>query len=264
MHEATTRDRFFGGRLLLAQPRRGHRAGLDAALLAAAAPALAQGLALDAGAGVGSAGLAFATRAPGMRVGLIENDPLALPLATANVESNGFAGRVSVFAADLMSARARGVAGLVPEAADVVLTNPPFLDPARSRVSAEKAAAHAMPRPGALADWVKACFAMLRSGGALTLIHRADALGDLIRACGGRGGDLRILPVFATADAPAIRVLIRAVKGSRKPLSIRPGLVLHDAEGAYLPETEALLRGETAIDWGEALAKKGRSRGLAL
>jgi tRNA1(Val) A37 N6-methylase TrmN6 len=256
----TTQDRFFGGRLLLTQPRRGHRAGLDAALLAVAAPVLGQGLALDAGAGVGSAGLAFAARAPGMRVGLIENDPRLPPLALANVEANGLSDRVSVFAADLMSAKARRAAGLAPETADVVLTNPPFLDPARSRVSVEKAAAHAMPRDGALADWLKACFALLRPGGTLTLIHRADALAELVAACSGRGGDIRILPVHATADAPAIRLLIRAVKGSRKPLSLMPGLVLHESDGAYRPEAEALLRGAASIDWREPSTKKGRSR----
>ena len=53
--EVTT-DGFLGGRLSLRQPTKGHRAGTDAVLLAAAAPADFSGLALDVGAGIGTAG----------------------------------------------------------------------------------------------------------------------------------------------------------------------------------------------------------------
>lgn len=248
----TTSDKFLGGRLTLRQPRKGHRAGLDAALLAAAAPAAANGLALDAGAGVGSAGLALAARAPAVHVGLIEKDPAMAALARLNAEDNGLAARASVYEADLLSAAARRASGLSPEAADLVLTNPPFLDPARSRVAPAKAAAHAMPvaGAGALDMWVKACFALLRPGGTLLVIHRADALADLLAACGARGGDVRVMAVHPRADTAAVRVLARAVKGSRKPLSLRPPLVLHEADGRYRPQIDALLKGESELDWG--------------
>ena len=43
-------DRLLDGRLLLRQPRKGHRAGTDAVLLAAALPELAEGPLLDMGA----------------------------------------------------------------------------------------------------------------------------------------------------------------------------------------------------------------------
>lgn len=248
----TTSDGFLGGRLTLTQPRKGHRAGLDAALLAAAAPADARGVALDAGAGVGSVGLALAMRAPSVEIGLIENDPALAALARANVAANGLGARAAVFEADLLSPGARRAAGLANEAADWLLTNPPYLDPARARVAPEKAAAHAMLESGPLAmvRWVKACLALLRPGGVLLMIHRADALDDILAACDGRCGDLRVIPAHPTAEAAAIRVLVRAVKGSRAPLSIRPPLVLHAAGGGYRPQAEALLKGEGGLDWG--------------
>ena len=55
-----TEDAVLGGKLLLKQPRRGHRFGHDALLLAAACPARARERVVDLGAGVGAAGLALA------------------------------------------------------------------------------------------------------------------------------------------------------------------------------------------------------------
>ena len=59
----TTRDALLGGRLMLTQPRTGHRAGHAALLLAALAPAQARRI-VDLGAGVGTAGLAVLAALP--------------------------------------------------------------------------------------------------------------------------------------------------------------------------------------------------------
>src|SRR3954467_1857941 len=66
-----TDDAVLGGRLRLLQPRRGHRFGHDAILLAAATQARAGEHAVEFGAGVGAAGLALAARCPDVRVTLI-------------------------------------------------------------------------------------------------------------------------------------------------------------------------------------------------
>ena len=58
----TSEDAVLGGRLLLRQPRAGHRVGHDAILLAAAISARGGDHAVDLGAGVGAAGLALAQR----------------------------------------------------------------------------------------------------------------------------------------------------------------------------------------------------------
>ena len=61
-----TDDGVLGGRLKLLQPRRGHRFGHDAILLAAAVAAEPGEHTVDLGAGVGAAGLALAQRVPGL------------------------------------------------------------------------------------------------------------------------------------------------------------------------------------------------------
>ena len=61
---------------------------------------------------------------------------------------------------------------------------------------------------------------------------------------------MAILPVHPNAEAAAHRILIAGVKGARGPIRLRPGLVLHDASGAFTPLAEAIHRGEALIDWG--------------
>ena len=51
-----------------------------------------------------------------------------------------------------------------------------------------------------------------------------------------------ILPIHPKPDAPAIRVLVRAVKQSRAPLALLPGLVLTNGDGQPTPAAEAILR----------------------
>jgi tRNA1(Val) A37 N6-methylase TrmN6 len=242
---------FLGGLLALAQPRAGHRAGTDAVLLACAGPADFDAAAVDLGAGTGAVGLAFARLAPAARVTLVEIDPELARLARDNAARNALDDRVAMVEADILATRGeRRAAGLVAGAASLVLTNPPFLDARSARLSTDpsRRRAHAMPE-GGLAAWIGTAADCLAPGGTCIAIHRADALAELLQAFAKDFGAMTVLPVQARADEPAIRVLLRGRKGSRGPLSLRPGLVLHDAAGRFTPEAEALHRGEAVIGW---------------
>ena len=144
-----TQDAVLGGRLLLKQPRRGHRVGHDAILLAAACPARARDRVVDLGAGVGAAGLALALRVAGTRVTLVEVDAGLAALAAENAQVNGLAARVGSTVLDVAApARAFAAAGLAPESMARVLMNPPFNDPARQRTSPDRQRRLAHAGPG--------------------------------------------------------------------------------------------------------------------
>lgn len=246
-----TEDLFFGARLRLRQPARGHRFGHDAALLAASAPHGVASL-LDAGAGVGAAGMAAATLEPQAALTLLEIDPALAALAADNLARNAMAGRGAAVAADLLSAPARRAAGLAPESVAAVLTNPPFLDAAAARVSPDpaRARAHAFAaRPGgdALALWLRACLACLAPGGALRVIHRADALPRLLAALAGRAGAIRLAPIRPRPGAPASRIVLAATKGSKAPLRLEEGATLEDGQGRPARFAAALLSGEARL-----------------
>src|SRR5436305_14154506 len=87
----TTEDAVLGGRLTLRQPKRGHRVGHDAILLAAATEACAGEYVVELGAGVGAAGLALAQRIAGTTATLVELDADLAALAQENAVRNGLA-----------------------------------------------------------------------------------------------------------------------------------------------------------------------------
>ena len=250
LREAVTQNGFLGGRLSLLQPSKGHRAGSDALLLAAAAPAEISGRAVDVGAGVGTAGLALAALRPDLSFGLVEKDPLLSALARQNLATNGLAARGLVYEADVLDPQSRHLCGLADASASLVVTNPPFLDPRRVRLSPEagKRTAHAMPAGATLEAWIAACLALLVEGGLFIMIHRPDALPQILAALDRRGGDIMLLPIYPQAGKPAIRILLRAKKGSRGPLALAPPLVLHE-DRRFTSEAEAVHRGEALIAW---------------
>ena len=133
----------------------------------------------------------------------------------------------------------------------MVATNPPWLAPGQARVSPDprRAAAHAHEAGGGLEAWMRAVAALTRPGGRLALIHRADHLVEALDACEGRFGALSVLPIHPRAGEPAHRIIVRGVKGSRAPLRILPGLMLHEGAG-FTPQVEALHRGEAVLGEG--------------
>jgi len=245
MSEVTT-DSLLDGRVTLLQPRKGHRAGTDAVLLAAAAPVRAGDTVIDVGAATGAVGLMVAAREKAARLVFVERDPDLAELCRRNCRDNGVDATVAV--ADVLDRAARRAAGLVAEIADLVLTNPPFLEEGRSRLSPDpgRSAAHALPA-GGLEVWLAACIGLLRPGGRLVLIHRADRLGECLAAVTGRLGDLAVRFVHPAADRPAIRLLLSGTKGSRAPLAVLPPLVLHGPDGSFTPLAAAIHRGEAGL-----------------
>ena len=83
----------------------------------------------------------------------------------------------------------------------------------------------------------------------MTIIHRADRLGDILAGLAPKAGSFQVLQVHAFADAPAKRVLVRAVKTGKAPLQLLPALVLHAPGSAHSPQAELILRGQAAIEW---------------
>jgi FkbM family methyltransferase len=239
-----TEDYFLGDRLIVHQPRKGYRAGVDAVMLAASIRAPQDGSGggdatlLDIGAGVGTVGLCAAARLQGLRVTLLEREAELVKLAVENIAANALAGRVTAVQAEVGS-----TAGLIPESFDHAVANPPFHDfgTGTPAPNALKAASHAMPSQS-LDDWLRFMARMVRPGGCATLIHKAEALPELLAAFEARFGGLIILPIHARLHEPAIRVLVQGIKGSRAPLVLRPPFVLHGEGNEFTVAAQQILR----------------------
>ena len=244
----TTQDAVLGGRLVLRQPRHGHRVGHDAILLAAATQARSGERAVDLFAGVGAAGLALALRVPGLDVTLVEIDPALVTLARENIARNDLSDRARAVVLDVDApGREFAAAGISAACADRVLMNPPFNDVLRQSASPQAGRRLAHPAgPLLLRSGVGVASRLLKPNGVLTLIWRADGLADALDALARRFGAIAVLPVHPRPEAAAIRVLLRAVSSSRAPLRLLPGLALADGTGRPTAEAEAVLR-ENAV-----------------
>jgi tRNA1(Val) A37 N6-methylase TrmN6 len=239
-----TEDAILGGRLRVRQPARGYRVNVDTILLAAAVEAPPGARLLEAGCGVGAALLAVAARSGNARFVGLERDQNIAALARENVALNAMTAHVDIITGDVLERNANfGVF-------DGVFFNPPFDREGDGRPPAEaRRAAHVADAP--VDAWIAALADRLRGGAALTFIHRAAKLAEIMSALEGRLGGVEIMPVRPTAASPAKRLIVRARKGSRAPLRLLKGLDLHDASGAkHTLEAEAILRGDQTLDWG--------------
>lgn len=246
-----TDDAFLGGALHIQQPRSGYRAGLDAVMLAAAVPAQPDGQTriLDLGAGVGTAGLCVARRIPTARVTLLERDAALTRIAAENIARNGLEARVCAVLGEVgASAPVLRELGLDEESFDHVIANPPYHDEGAGTAApdARKAQAHAMPEAG-LEAWARFMARMAAPRGTATIVHKAEALGRLLAVLEGRFGALMVLPLLPRPGAPAHRVIVQGTKGSRAPLSLLAGLVLHGAGDAFTAEAQAILAAGAAL-----------------
>lgn len=241
---AATEDYLLGGRVTLSQPSTGYRAAIDPVLLAAAVPVESGQHVLDVGCGTGAASLCLAERAPDVHVTGIELDADLVRFASHNIRLNGRERVVDVLNGDL----ARPPPRLSPKSFDHVMANPPYFREGEGRLPRDALRRQAHFEGAAdLAAWVRFSLDMTRSGGSVTLIHRADRLADLLVLLGERAGDILIFPLwsydpFAATPRPAKRVIVQALAGSRVPLKLCGGMVLHDENGDYTPQAEALLR----------------------
>lgn len=251
--EAPSTDDFLGGRISIVQPRGGHRAGSDAVLLAAAVPALGGKRVLDVGAGVGVAGLCLLARVPNIEVTAVEIDAELCALAEHNAARNGFTDRFKPVNVDVSwPAKALREAGLERERYDEIIANPPFLAEGAVRAAPDRvrATAHIMGAEG-LAAWMRFFATFAAPKGRLTLIHRAEALTELLGLLDGRFGDIAVFPLFPKKGEPATRIILQGRKGSRAGLRLLSGLVLHEQNGSYTARAEAVLRGGKVLDLGK-------------
>lgn len=228
----------------MAGQEHGLKTTTDTVMLAAAVVARDRARVLDAGCGAGGAMLCLARRLPSTYITGLERDPVLVDLAKRNVALNGVAARVTVHEGDVAVPLRHG------ERFDVVMTNPPHLDARQSRAPQDPHRAGAMVETMPLEDWIGHCLKRLAHKGSIILVHRAERLGDILGILAGRTGAIDIMPLLPRDDgSPAKRVLVRATKGSARPLRLLPGLVLHEGDGCYTSRARRVLDDGAALEW---------------
>lgn len=249
-----TIDAFHRGDFHLVQPaRRGHRAGTDAMMLAAAVPGSFKGRLADLGAGAGAAGLAVASRCPGANVVLVENAPEMAEFARRSIalaENAGLVSRCSVLEADVRLAEGRRrAAGLADFSFDWAIMNPPFNKPGdRASPDALRRHAHVMNDENVFDSWLRTAGWIVRPGGGVAVIARPESLQPILSAMHPYFGAQEVKTLHPRPGRAATRIVVRAIRGSNRPLSIQPPLFLH-AEGSdrFTAEADDINNGRASL-----------------
>ncbi|MBV8402353.1 MAG: methyltransferase domain-containing protein [Acetobacteraceae bacterium] len=210
-------------------------------LLAAAIPAKPGQWVLEGGAGAGAALLCLAARA-GPLAGIgIERDQRWAQLAQENALTNGFP-TIRFVAADVEMLPVSGPF-------DHAFANPPYhrdegtVPASMARQQAKRA------RVGLFADWAAALATPLRHGGSLTFIITATVLPTCMAAFENAGcGPRAVFPLWPKTGDAAKLVLLSGRKGGRAPCRLLAGLALHERNGQFTPEAEAVLRHSGSLD----------------
>ncbi len=167
-------------------------------------------------------------------------------MARRNVTLNAMTDRVEIAIGDVQA----GFRALGAPVFDAAISNPPFFDDPQALRAPSPDKTGAWMADGGLAAWTGFLLKAVREGGTITLVHRADRLADILALLAPKAGSFRIRPIQPFADAPAKRVIVRAIKTGKAPLALLPALVLHDrASGRHSAAAEAILRGEADLGW---------------
>lgn len=244
--QEATQDALLDGRVLLLQPKNGYRAAIDPVLLAAAVPARKGQNAVELGLGGGAAALCLLARMPELTaVYGLELDEGQVELAHRNAALNGREAQMKILVGDA----AKPPKTLERNFFDLALMNPPYLEAVRHTPppGRAKARAHAEAAPAQFGLWIAAAGKLLKPGGVLTLIHRADRLDEILTGLKPAFASIAILPVWPKRGEAAKRVIVQAVKGGRGACRLLPGLVLHEGT-RYTEEALAVLRAAAPLN----------------
>ena len=240
-----TCDKFLGGQVQAYQPKKGYRSGSDAVLLAAAVNAQNGETCLEFGCGVGVASLCLAKRLAyeGINYTItgIDIQSTLIDLAQKNTDMNDLMQKPEFFVQDI-KAKFSDWVHIQPSSFHHVFANPPYFERDESFASPDESKAQAHVSDQADLDiWVKRAATCLTGSGQFTLIYRADALDRLLSALSPQFGRIVILPISASPDEPASRVIVRATRDAKGKLSLLPPLVTHK-DNRYTDEVEHILR----------------------
>ena len=241
--KATTTDFLYGGAVSLLQPARGYRVNVDALIVAAfAAQGRASKLAVDLGAGVGSISLGLHHLQAASRFALIEREESLVALAEENARAAHMPSRT--YCCDLSG----GLPEELRQAADLVVSNPPFFDAAQGRQGPHPAKTRA--RFGDLTPFVEAAAAAVSgSRTRVVFVYPARELSRFL----GSAERVRLVPkrlrlVHADRTSAARVALIELRRAKPGGLVVLPPLFEWAEKGVRTSELALILAGRVSAD----------------
>ncbi|MFH1810360.1 MAG: methyltransferase [Pseudomonadota bacterium] len=204
-----TENAVLGGRVVVAQDRRGYRYNVDALWLVRHCVGEARGRVVDLGAGSGVIGLCLGARVGVDEVVLVERQAALVRCARRSIELSAPRCPVRILEKDLRQLTAAEVGA----PADLVVCNPPFHDVTRSRPAANPQLDQARRAlHGDVHDFVRAARRLMGAESWLGVVYPAARRGELLealRASGLSAGQWRVVQARPKRPPRLILVLVR-------------------------------------------------------
>ena len=187
----------------------------------------------DLGAGIGLLGLLLLAREATLRVTNVDVSERACAMARQTAAVNGLEERVTVLCADLRRREQLPPGGSF----DVCVANPPYFPPHTGRVAEGSRGVQRAELQCTMDELCAAAAYLLRSGGRLYLIHRAERtaeLTDILRRHRLEPKELRF--VQKDSRTPPRLVLLGCRRDGGTGLTVRTPLLLQDEHGGESQE----------------------------
>ncbi len=230
-------DYLLDKRIKVLQPINGYRASTDAVLLSAAVINVKKGdTILDVGSGTGAISLCLAERykTRGVNITGLELQEELAELSNQSAKLNGF-DFLHFELVDIFKNK-------LPRCSFThVISNPPYSDHDMPSPYQGKSTAHNF-KDVSLKDWISLMIKMIKPQGYFYMVNRAEALDDIIAAIHGKLGGIEVIPLYSKNGQAAKRVIVRARKDSKAPLSIHSGIIIHQDNGEYGETARKILR----------------------
>lgn len=229
---------FFRGKLVVYQPKKGFRFGIDSLLLADFLELKRGERVLEIGAGTGIISFTLLLRFPHSKIYLLEIDPLCVSAISCGISANSFEERAFLIRGDALKAPFKSGVW------DVIFANPPYFKEGTGRASPKELRNLARrERTLNLDSLLETCSKLLKNGGRLYLIFTALRFAELIYKLKTFQLEPKVIRlVHSYPEERAKLVLIKAIKGAKEEVLVERPLYIYETKGGdYSEEVRKIL-----------------------
>ncbi len=219
---------------MLIQKDNGFKFGVDAVLLADFADVKRKDRVVEMGTGTGVIPILLCAKKQAGDITALEIQADMAEMAQRSVQYNKLEDRIQILHMDLKEAPEKLGKALY----DCVVTNPPYVKRESGINNPEETKAIARFEVACtLQEVVGTAKSLLRTGGKLFMVHRADRLVDIIYEMRVQGLEpKRLRFVHSSVGKRPHLILIEGVRGGRPELRLLDPLYIYDEKGEYTQE----------------------------